>query len=424
MRILNKGIEDKKRNEYFDKMMHDNDVSVMRNKKVETDMIQRGLNDRQKEDKAMLGQIYQNQIDQARRMKENEQMIEKQLERMQIEKLQGIDPDAYNKLKKQAYQNELRQELDQKNKMKQYDQLLREHSVRESKKLMDDYAQKEMVNEQNYRNKFQKFDNGMQQRLSNYNNFVMKPQLEKNQSLDMIERKNIAEYNRKQAENEMIQEAKRKQQMLAASNQLKVQMNEKNKMSRLNNELGQIEVNRTSDRVNEIKNFDQMLKEDKKKRQDMYRQMLNSQIQYNNGLKSFGNMTKVEKMMNRDDLRAYKRFDNNQYSMIPGISPEKKFVPSSASKPLKKLDHSEEQRRLEAFGYGRYMKKVPSAGPIENYNSFNDMSRSYTGNNQTTQNPYNIKDGQGVPISRRHQMSPRSPHALRNAGAHSMAQEL
>ena len=39
--------------------------------------------------------------------------------------------------------------------------------------------------------------------------------------------------------------------------------------------------------------------------------------------KLVGNMTNQEKKMNKDDLLAYKMFDNNQYSMIPGISKEK-----------------------------------------------------------------------------------------------------
>lgn len=88
-------------------MMHDNDVQVMTSKTKETDFIQRGLNDRQKEDKVMLGQIYQNQMDQQRKIKDNEIRMEKDLERMQIEKLQGIDPDAYNKLKKQVSLKEI-----------------------------------------------------------------------------------------------------------------------------------------------------------------------------------------------------------------------------------------------------------------------------------------------------------------------------
>lgn len=36
-----------------------------------------------------------------------------------------------------------------------------------------------------------------------------------------------------------------------------------------------------------------------------------------------GNMTQEEKKMNKDDITAYKNFDNNQYSLIPGVSKNK-----------------------------------------------------------------------------------------------------
>ena len=40
-------------------------------------------------------------------------------------------------------------------------------------------------------------------------------------------------------------------------------------------------------------------------------------------MRGVGNMTNVEKQMNRDDLIAYKNYDNKQYAMVPGISKEK-----------------------------------------------------------------------------------------------------
>ena len=86
--------------------------------KQECDYIQKDLVDRQKEEKKMLGQIYQNQINQSRKQKQNEKQMERELERMQVERAQSIDPEAYNKLKKKAYQQELRKELEQKNKQK------------------------------------------------------------------------------------------------------------------------------------------------------------------------------------------------------------------------------------------------------------------------------------------------------------------
>ena len=42
-----------------------------------------------------------------------------------------------------------------------------------------------------------------------------------------------------------------------------------------------------------------------------------------------GNMTGVEKQLNKDDLLAWKNFDNNQYTLIPGVSNQKKILDRS-----------------------------------------------------------------------------------------------
>lgn len=34
----------------------------------------------------------------------------------------------------------------------------------------------------------------------------------------------------------------------------------------------------------------------------------------------YGNMTKVEKQLNRDEIKAFKHHDNTNYAMIHGIS--------------------------------------------------------------------------------------------------------
>lgn len=43
-------------------------------------------------------------------------------------------------------------------------------------------------------------------------------------------------------------------------------------------------------------------------------------------MRAHGNMTGVEKQMNKDDLKAWKNYDNNQYSLIPGVSAQKKVL--------------------------------------------------------------------------------------------------
>ena len=51
-----------------------------------------------------------------------------------------------------------------------------------------------------------------------------------------------------------------------------------------------------------------------------YKQMLDGQIEHKNQQKMYGNMTRVEKQLNKEDLSAWQRYDNYQYSLIPGIS--------------------------------------------------------------------------------------------------------
>jgi len=54
-----------------------------------------------------------------------------------------------------------------------------------------------------------------------------------------------------------------------------------------------------------------------------YKEMLDNQINVKNQLKLYGNMTDMEKKLNKQDLDAYKVFDNKQYSLIPGLHSQK-----------------------------------------------------------------------------------------------------
>jgi hypothetical protein len=45
-------------------------------------------------------------------------------------------------------------------------------------------------------------------------------------------------------------------------------------------------------------------------------------MQYQKELRGYGNMTELEKKLNRVDLSAYKNYDNKIYSLVPGINSE------------------------------------------------------------------------------------------------------
>ena len=43
----------------------------------------------------------------------------------------------------------------------------------------------------------------------------------------------------------------------------------------------------------------------------------------------YGNMTQNEKRINKNDLQAWKHYDNQQYSLIPGINHDHRLAPGS-----------------------------------------------------------------------------------------------
>ncbi len=46
-------------------------------------------------------------------------------------------------------------------------------------------------------------------------------------------------------------------------------------------------------------------------------------MEVKDSFKMYGNMSSVEKALNKNDMRAYKNFDDRQYSLVPGIQHSK-----------------------------------------------------------------------------------------------------
>lgn len=66
-------------------------------------------------------------------------------------------------------------------------------------------------------------------------------------------------------------------------------------------------------------------------------------------------MTDVEKKLNREDLIAYKKYDNTQYALIPGFNNQRKFMDPEIYQPkgAAAKGHEEQQKRLYQQGYNR-----------------------------------------------------------------------
>ena len=132
-------------------------------------------------------------------------------------------------------------------------------------------------------------------------------------------------------------QVQRKEAIKNTNDQIKKQIEDKEKIKDMEKQITAIERDQFGRALSQNQLIEQALNGERKAKQVMYRELLNTQIQYQKDLKGYGNMTELEKKMNRVDLAAYKNYDNKMYSLVPGINSEiKQDQLSVASKYPKK----------------------------------------------------------------------------------------
>ena len=78
--------------------------------------------------------------------------------------------------------------------------------------------------------------------------------------------------------------------------------------------------------------MEEHLAKNKRQLQLQYKDMLDRQMEVQNQFKMYGNMSSIEKALNKSDLQAYKNYDNKQYSLVPGIQHAKHIQMADISK--------------------------------------------------------------------------------------------
>ena len=101
------------------------------------------------------------------------------------------------------------------------------------------------------------------------------------------------------------------------------QLEDREKLKYLGKEMKNIELEESEMKVHDHKNFEQLKQSVNKHKQLTYKEMLDNQISVRNSLKVYGNMTNVEKQLNKDDLEAYKNYKHTYNSLIPGLNNNK-----------------------------------------------------------------------------------------------------
>lgn len=118
----------------------------------------------------------------------------------------------------------------------------------------------------------------------------------------------------------------------------------------------------------ELNDLNNMTKAEKKARQQKYKEMLDNQAKTREHMRMYGNMTGIEKQMNKNDLTAFKNYDTKTYALIPGlnslsVAPSKKVL---EDKMHKKRDRSydEQLERMNQFGLTRDVTLIKNPGMV------------------------------------------------------------
>lgn len=100
---------------------------------------------------------------------------------------------------------------------------------------------------------------------------------------------------------------------------LESQMNDKEKCKAVDRDRVTLEGKVTQDFITSMGERQFHLRRDVKNQKSMYKDILDQQVKMGQMHLQYGTMTKTEKHLNKEQLNAYKTFDNKEYSLVPGI---------------------------------------------------------------------------------------------------------
>jgi hypothetical protein len=319
--------------------------------------------------KNVLSQNYQvqMQMQQKAKLTEAEMKLLNEKEMLERNRKQMEREKHLQDEKRKDYTRARLDDLKLKKQKQEFDHLLRERDVEESKQLMSDYTRKEIQREENYRNMYKNINNNMERNLNQYSEHVLKSNLQRQISEEAKRQEDIKRYNQKLENGYRNQVAQREAQKQEMTNTIHMQVKEKQHQGHLNNQIFGLESQKMRERVSETKEVDNYLKDEKRKRQLLYREMLANQIHFKDQIKMHGNMTAVEKQLNKLDLKAYQNNDKNVYSFVPGINHDNLGTKTNFYQKKDKKEDTEYERervrRLEAFGFNRGFN---ASGHIQN----------------------------------------------------------
>jgi len=232
----------------------------------------------------------------------------------------------------------------------------------EQQKYIQDLEKRQNDQDMAKVSRYNKFNDFQNKNAQFYNREVINPKMQKDMQFNENIRRQGDEARQKAANDEEMRNMTKKNMAMQARMGQETQMKSKNEgyqATAAEHRYDEFNTRAIERDYNNLKNQDLA---EKKHRQSNYKQMLDNQKKTREYMNMYGNMTGIEKQMNRNDLSAFKNYDNKTYALIPGLNstshaPSKKVIDDKMNKfnitGKRERSHEEENEKMNQFGLTR-----------------------------------------------------------------------
>eukprot|EP00347_Sterkiella_histriomuscorum_P022817 403337038 len=272
--------------------------------------------------------------------------------------------------KKQMIKDIINQDMSDRKQYISYENLIRDQQRQDYMKNNSENSQIALDTQRIYK---QRYDQQQEQQKfinENYLKTVKAPLIER--SIEEQERVNHQMATmRKQALNTEEQKQYLQREFAVNNKQiLEKQLKDHQNIRMLDRVMKDLELKESDMKIQSNKQFEQLKSDVNQQRKMTYKEMLDHQVNVKNQLKIYGNMTNVEKQLNKDDLEAYKNYQSSYNAMIPGLNNFKTLQKDELQLQLQrpntknKRDNTEEinLKRLDKYGYNREYATLMNQG--------------------------------------------------------------
>ena len=291
-------------------------------------------------------------------------------------------------------------------------------STLEDRRHLEEIEQRSKERDMAMLSKFNQFNEFQNKTAFSYNQNVSRPLMEKDMKFREILRKQEQEAKRKADQDAEMRNTMRKKMAMETRFGLEKQMKTKNDNNQALVAQHNYEEQTTRTIERDLHNLKNQDFHEKKVRQQKYKEMLDNQKRLQGNMRMYGNMTGMEKQLNKNDLSAFKNYDNKTYALIPGLNsvsmpPSKKVMEDKLTKRNER-SYDEQNERLNQFGLTRDVTLIKNPA-LYTTNAHRSSTNDITGHvNQNSsdmiQAPGHMRSASGTAPGKALTLPPNSPN--------------